>query len=691
MPQSNTSKFSWLLLSLLLLVYSNSFTASWHFDDIPRIVINPNIHLTSLNLESLSKTFYSLEESPEKLYRPVASLTFGLNWFIGQDNVFGYHLFNLTLHWLTGILLFRCLLLFYQTPALRHTAKKHILPISSLTALIWSLHPIQTQAVTYIVQRMAVLAALFMVLGIFIYLKYRLTTEFSQTHKKHYVFLPLLALCYVLAAGSKENAILFPANILLIELIFFFNPKSWRYHAKTILTLGILIIAGVFIILATTEHWRQIPLLSGYENRFFTIQERLLTEPRIIILYLLQLFYPIPQQLSLAHDVQLSSSLTSPLTTLSAIFLIGGLLFISVKKIIRWPIFSFAILFFFLNHLVESTIIPLELVFEHRNYLPSLFLFWPLAVLFVATFPSLFTTKGLSSFFLQPAIFVLILLLGISTYTRNQTWQTDASLWQDAHMKAPGRARPIYYLAVNAKEAGNSEQALQNYRTAISLTAPSPVRFRSLVYRDIADLQVKLGDYDGASKSYQHILKLQPDSALPLYKLAEISFLTGNLQLAENYLRKLIAQRKAAEKTYALLGKTLLLQGRAKEAVGELAASLQKKQNQDTALDFAIALTALGRYREAGQITNRFFFPAQSHNLPLELLESVIQAATGLPLNEVQADTLLARYPLPSIQKTLTRFMDSGISPDYIHDVRLFFSSRIKKKISHLFTAVSNA
>ena len=111
----------------------------------------------------------------------------------------------------------------------------------------------------------------------------------------------------------------------------------------------------------------------------FTLKERLLTEPRIIIYYLSEIFYPMASRLSLVHDIKISTSFFKPWTTIPAILAIISLLGIGLSQAIKRPIIAFAIFFYFINHIIESTILPLELIFEHRNYLPSFFLFFPVA------------------------------------------------------------------------------------------------------------------------------------------------------------------------------------------------------------------------------------------------------------------------------------------------------------------------
>jgi len=164
------------LFIIVLLVYSNTFTATWHFDDITSIVQNPRIHLDHISVSSLKDVVLpSTQEAPDD--RPVAYLSFVLNWYFSQQNVFSYHLFNILIHIASSFLIFLIILKCYETKGLRRENRKSVFAIALLSTLLWALNPIQTQAVTYIVQRMASMAALFYLAGLWCYLTGRLKQE----------------------------------------------------------------------------------------------------------------------------------------------------------------------------------------------------------------------------------------------------------------------------------------------------------------------------------------------------------------------------------------------------------------------------------------------------------------------------------------------------------------------------------
>ncbi len=368
-----------LLFFLVFLIYSNTFQASWHLDDYHNILNNPRLKIENLQPQSIIQTFYASfdrgQYSKSKIYRPVACLTFALNWYFGQDNPFGYHLINIAIHFSTAFLLFLTILTLFESPNLRRKYKGSEYFIALLAAVLWAINPIQTQAVTYIVQRMASMAAMFYIAGIFFYLKARL----DDSRSARILFYLGCCLAFIFALGSKENAVLLPISLILVEFIFFQDLS--RPHTRraffAIIAGGAIVIGVVGALLFINGN----PLgVLSYSHRPFTPLQRLLTEPRIVFFYLSQIFYPVATRLSIEHDISVSTSIMDPWSTIPSLIAVFLLIGIGLWQMRKRPVLSFAILFFFLNHAVESTIIGLELAFEHRNYLPSLFLFFPVAM-----------------------------------------------------------------------------------------------------------------------------------------------------------------------------------------------------------------------------------------------------------------------------------------------------------------------
>ena len=270
-----------LLLLAVFLIYSNTFNASWHVDDYPNILSNTGLHLDKINQESVLKTFFAHPDGRrhDSLYRPVACLTFALNWYFGKANVAGFHFVNTAIHFLTAFILYLTVLTLFKAPNLKNRFHANHQFVALLAATLWAVHPIQIQAVTYIVQRMASMAAMFYLLGIYCYLKGRM----SSSPAIRGLLFAGCTVVYILALGSKENSAMFPLALLLLEVIFFQDPSRPLTSKK----LFWCAVAGVFFVALTgTLFFMQgqiFSFLKGYASRPFTVWERLLTEPRVLV------------------------------------------------------------------------------------------------------------------------------------------------------------------------------------------------------------------------------------------------------------------------------------------------------------------------------------------------------------------------------------------------------------------------
>ena len=493
---------------IILFAYSNSFQASWQLDDKPNILKNPRIQLSQFSTDSILQTAFAKPGSGG-FYRPVACMTLALNWYFGQDDVFGYHLVNFLIHCLTAWFLFLTIRTLFSTPRLRgHYNSGQIEFIAVMATLLWALNPIQVQAVTYIVQRMTSMAAMFSILVVFFYLKARL----NEDNKKRSFFLVFAAFNYVLALLSKENAITVILLLPIFEILFFEHRLGRSFVSKT--AAGILLGGLISLLAGMALHPELFDfVITYYNNRPFTMMERLLTEQRVVLFYISQLFFPSPGRLSIEHDIILSTSLLNPWTTIAAIVVNFLLILLAIKLYKKQPLVSLAILFFFLNHVVESTIVPLELVFEHRNYLPSMFLFLPLA----QGFNRVLTKVRHNRLKLIVCIGFLSLILateGYAVYIRNKAWQTEETLWLDAVAKAPNSSRPLATLAI--KLAWGPNPSKEKYRRALSLMERTLSMRMSRKLLDAAQLgnmasiHSKLSDHKKAILYYENALQISP-------------------------------------------------------------------------------------------------------------------------------------------------------------------------------------
>jgi hypothetical protein len=486
-----------LLAVTVCLVYANTLDNQFVFDD-SRIYNNPYIRITSLDWDSLRQVVLHSEPAT----RPVANLSFAFNYYLHGYQVGGYHLINLLIHVLNGVLLYFLALEIFRTPVFQQWLDRNGKGGFSrewtafFAALLWLVHPIQTQSVTYVIQRMNSLATLFYIASLLFYIRGR-----SQPAVKlRCFFWGASFLSGVLAMGSKEISITLPLFILLYEWYFFQDmDRGWlrrQFLPLAIVAGGVLVVALFF----SGGHPLQF-IQSTYDSRSFTLSERLMTEPRVLFFYITLLLFPHPARLNLDHDFLLSTSMLEPYSTLPAaagvIGLFGAVILFARKN----RLLSFALFWFLGNLVIESSVLGLELVFEHRLYLPSMMLFLVFAVA---------VERVVSERFRRVVLMVcLAALLSFWTVERNKVWQDKITLWSDCVIKSPGKARPHNNLGVALKEHGRLAEAAAHYKKVIEI---DPQFLEA--YNNLGNVLSKMGQWDEALDYYSKALEIAPNHPL---------------------------------------------------------------------------------------------------------------------------------------------------------------------------------
>ncbi|OQX64272.1 MAG: hypothetical protein B5M56_00325 [Desulfococcus sp. 4484_241] len=486
----------------VLIVYSNTLHVPFLFDDYPNIVNRPGLHIGRLTVENIiGACARAGRHGRVSIYRPVSNLTFALNYCLGGLNVTGYHLANIVFHIITALFLFKTILLFLGAAGQKLSPNDRLL-VAGVATLLWAIHPMQIQAVTYIVQRMALLAAMFYIIGLWACA--RAFTEPDSRGTGGVKFLAAGIVSFFLAVGSKENAVLLPAGVLLAQSAFF-SADSFGRSRRTVLACTLFMaIAGVlFAIHCTAGH-----LLDGYACRPFDLKERLLTEPRVLFFYVYQLFLPLPENFSIDHSFAVSTSLFAPATT---IFAIAGLLATAVFAFMlrkRYPFVCFPWLFFLLSHVVESTILPLEIMFEHRNYLPSMFMFLPFAV-GIRWLLDRYRRKATVLWgCVAAAVCFIFMFVGMCTYVRNYDWRSAKTLWESAISRAPDLARPFHNLAWYYERKGDTKRAIGLYRVALEKRVHDKRLKKGLTLESLANIYYRQGQYDKAKAALERAIRL---------------------------------------------------------------------------------------------------------------------------------------------------------------------------------------
>lgn len=352
-----------LIAGVAFVAYSNTFHVPFHFDDRPNITQNPNIQIKVFTWDRFERL---IKNTYKESIRVFSYFTLALNYYFGEFNVFGYHLVNFIIHVAAGIFLYWFLILTFNLPSLKERYGPISYKVALFTSLIFIVHPIQTQSVTYIVQRMASMAGMFFLLSMVLYVKGRLSYGTGR-----FVYFAAVGLTYLLGIFSKENVAILPLFVLLYEFYFFQNLTISPKGKKVFLTLALVVGMIALVGLAVWGKRFYDLIIEGYKIRDFTLGERVLTQFRVVLYYVALLAYPHPSRLNLDYDFLVSKTVLDPPTTLISIIIVGGLIGYSILGAKTRPILSFCILWYFGNLVMESSIFPLEMVYEHRLYLPA--------------------------------------------------------------------------------------------------------------------------------------------------------------------------------------------------------------------------------------------------------------------------------------------------------------------------------
>jgi protein O-mannosyl-transferase len=478
-----------ILVALTILAYSNTFQVPMLFDDEGSIIRNPVVH----DLYGFLSNGKGYDYNP---FRFVGYLTFALNYQLGGLNVAGYHLVNLAIHVANALLVYSLIRQIFRTPALcRSALASRSNQFAFTVALLFACHPIQTQAVTYIVQRLTSLATLFFLASLALHARWRLAATAGARFLSAAV-LPcyLLSLATaILAMKTKEIAFTLPMVILLYEFCFFGRPGRRLLSTITPLLLTTAIIPFTMLNL----HKPVGELLSDMNTdtvagSLLSRGEYLCTQFSVIVTYIRLLVLPINQNLD--YDFPISHSLLEPKAFLSLLLLlviIAGALTMWRKgagnddskaeftnaaesgrgePLYELRLAAFGIFWFFITLAVESSLIPIaDVIFEHRVYLPSVGFFAALAALVAVGSRMLATRFRLAAGFVMPVTTVIVLLLAGATHARNHVWRDWITIWQDTVKKSPNKARPHNILGIGYLNQRFFDDAFPEFDLAVKL------------------------------------------------------------------------------------------------------------------------------------------------------------------------------------------------------------------------------
>jgi Flp pilus assembly protein TadD len=392
------------------------------------------------------------------------------------------------------------------------------------------------------------MAAMFYVLSFWLYVRARL----AEAKGKRRVLFAGCVLAGVLSLGSKEIAVTLPFFIFLYEWYFFQDlSRNW-------LKTHLLPFAGLFIFLAIVAlmYLGVHPLekiLMGYENRDFTLTQRMLTEFRVVIYYITLLIFPHPSRLNLDHDFPISHSLIDPITTMLSIGAIGGLVGLAIYMTKKDRLLSFSILWFLGNLVIESSVIGLEIMFEHRTYLPSMFV-----ILMAVTLGYRYIKSKRIG---VAVLFAVLLVFSVWTYERNSVWGDDVTLWKDCVAKSPKKARLQYNLGNAFARKGKLEEAVDHYSEALRIRP-----HWAKVHNNLGITLKRQGKLNEAINHFSEALRIKPDHVRARLNLGVVLARQGRLEEAMGHFSSVLRIQPDYAQAHNNLGVVLARQGRLREA-----------------------------------------------------------------------------------------------------------------------------
>ena len=545
-----------LIVSAVLLTYGFTLDVPFYLDDFSSIQENPIIYEWNGTLAQL--WYYAP-------LRIIGYLSFALNYHFHHFEVSGYHVVNIIIHILAGFAVFGLILGLIRTPTLQNkltSEAKTWLPI--VVALIFVLHPLQIQAVTYIVQRLASLAALFYLASLACYLQARLATSWKNMSVWALASIMLALLAFL----TKQNTATLPLAVLLIEVIFFPGRLlRWGVIAGVIfIALGSIWFTAAYVF-NYDPFSLQAMLTLTQETKSISRDSYLATQFSVIWHYVRLFFIPTSLHIDYAYPITESFLEKSALIGLAGHIALLGIAIYVIKS---FPLVTFGILFYYLAHAVESSVIPIrDVIFEHRTYLPNVGLITLCAWLLITYLP-----RWLDQTTMRVVIVVLLIGMSVATWQRNEVWRDPIALWSDNVEKSPEKKRGWIILGKHLIQAGQTQAGLEALERSAEVTrSVDGTESKTYTVETILNMVVaykKLQQYDVALYWIDHSLQnveLRPFDRAKFYvNQGNVFFELRRYADAENSYRQAIQFYPQSLSARANLASILAATGRETEA-----------------------------------------------------------------------------------------------------------------------------
>jgi len=523
--------FSILLITgLLLIFYSNSFTADWHYDDFHHIKENINIR----KISNISKFFTdptTFSRNPQtRMYRPLLMVTHAINYQIGLItsrngyNVVGYHVVNFLFHLVSTLTIFFIVLFLFRKKI--HIKEVHPALPALFAGLLFGLHTINTETIVYISSRSSAMSTAFVLLSFLLYLKA------VDGDRVSIPFLLISAFSFFFGLLSKEIAITLPAMILYYEI---FLNREWmnrKRYSKTITGLGLRLLPHTvtalgFLLLRDriiNDNLVKVITSKGGTPAAPDLKSQLATQSRAWVYYLKEMLWP--TGLSIDKPFKVSRTFFEPAVVVSLIIILA-IVIAAVMLRKKHPVITFATLWFF-TALLPTSVVRLNIVInDHRLYLPGFGLVLAAAYIGANLLKRFRGRQDRRMMYFATLCVTIILLMGMGTYKRNAAFATEETLWKDVILKDKKSVRGYNNLGIWYEQQGEFDKAIRHYSRTVQLAPmfPNP-------YINLGNVYHKKKDYVRAEKFMKKALSLDPKSALASYNLGNILRESGKTEEA---------------------------------------------------------------------------------------------------------------------------------------------------------------
>ena len=615
------------IAAFIFVVYSNALNTGFQLDDQYVILNNNQIkHLENyLDIHKLLSFKFS---------RIIPQITFALNYKYSKYNVEGYHLVNILIHIVNSLLVYFILLSLFDFKVVSvKNISKHKEIISAFSALIFALHPLQIQAVTYITQRMASLAAMFYFLATFFYIKARQVNCKNRFSVKAILFYFGVLLSFYLGIHSKQNIASLPLALLLVELIFVRDGNNKiKKRFVWVYVVSIVILAFIYIFLIGIPHQREAPTSYVY----------FATQLRVVVLYIFKLFFPV--NLQLYYNFPWSQSLFG-FKELFSLFIILFVFLTAYFLYKKCRLLTFGIVWFFVTLSVESSIFPLKFaIFEYRVYPGMLgFGIFLTTALYFFLYPKY--SKKVSYFL---ASFVLILAL--ITHSENFNWKDGISLWKTNLRRSPDYALVVSNVGTYFLEQHRYDSALVYFNKAIKIDSTFEIPY---VHRGVINTFKR--NFAAAIKDFKKAIKLNKEEALAYNNLGYAYLQLGQNKKAIKYFLKAIELSPKYQYAYNNLAIAYMRVRNYKEAYKAINKAI--KLNPENAdyynnrgnIHFLIEdfHAAIANYKKAIRLNPKHFKALNNLGIAERFLgrnkEAIINATKALKVNPKYAEAYVNR------------------------------------------------